>query len=393
MDFIETALWNLMNGGKRTITDPIFIKDFSNDNQQMNDLIELSGRVITPDKKDLIERDIDFLKIGMKGEADVYFELKNSFIPMLCLHDVRLEYNDYIAQFDYIVITKKFICILETKKLSGDIEITPDGDFVRIIKNRSGKFIKKEGMYSPIAQNERHARILREILVKEKLIKTFPIKSLVVLANPKTILNKKQCPKAIQDNVYKHDQLATFLNREIEDKTNDRDNLEKYLYEIADYLIKNHKPQQYDYVKKYSLSNGDFIAGEGTAEAAVTYDAGIDAGIDARLNESLRQYRLNACREENIKAYVIFNNQELEQLVSVRPRTMDELKQIKGFGEWKIQKYGEKILAIIAEVDQKKNVVTNMNQSKMTVAEPEKTSSQKDETKPAGQEEKNIHYW
>jgi hypothetical protein len=348
MDFIETALWNLINGGKRTITEPIFVKDFSDDNQQINDLIELSSRVRTPDKKDMIERDIDLLRIGMKGEADVYFELKNSFIPMLCLHDVRLEYQDYMAQFDFIIITKKSICILETKKLSGDIEITPDGDFVRIIKNRSGKFIKKEGMYSPIAQNERHVRILREILVKERLIKTFPIKSLVVLANPKTVLNKKQCPKVIRDNVYKHDQLASYLKREIEDKSNDRDMVERFLYDIADFLIKNHKPQQYDYIKKYSLNMNDFVVMKSATEAAATDDV----GIDSRLYEALRQFRLNVSREENIKAYVIFNNQELEQLVSAKPKTIGELTKVKGFGEWKAQKYGATILSIIAEVGQ-----------------------------------------
>jgi hypothetical protein len=346
MDFIETALWNLANGGKRTITEPIFVKDFSDDNQQINDLIELSGRVRTPDKKDMIERDIDLLRIGMKGEADVYFELKNSFMPMLCLHDVRLEYQDYMAQFDFIIITKKSICILETKKLSGDIEITPDGDFVRIIKNRFGKFIKKEGMYSPIAQNERHVRILREILVKEKLIKTFPIKSLVVLANPKTVLNKKQCPKVIRDNVYKYDQLASCLKREIEDKSNDRDMVEKFLYAIADFLIKNHKPQQYDYMKKYSLNNSDFAVVESVTEVA----AAKDVGIDSRLYEALRQFRLSVSREENIKAYVIFNNQELEQLVSAKPKTVGELMKVKGFGEWKAQKYGANILSIIADV-------------------------------------------
>jgi hypothetical protein len=345
MDFIETALWNLINGGKRTITETIFVKDFSNDNQQLNDLSMLASRVSTPDKRDTIERDMDFLRIGIKGEADVYFELKNSFIPMLCLHDVRLEYNGYMAQFDFIIITKKFVCILETKKLSGDIEITPDGDFVRIIKSRSGKFIKKEGIYSPIAQNERHVRILREILVKERLIKTFPIKSLVVLANPRTVLNKKQCPKAIRDNVYKHDQLASYLKREIEDTSNDRDVYEKILYDIADYLMKNHKPQQYDYMKKYSLHIDDFVATESVAETTAAYDV----GVDPRLYDALRQFRLKVSREENIKAYVIFNNQELEQLVSARPKTMVELMKVKGFGEWKAKKYGDQIISIIAE--------------------------------------------
>ena len=83
------------------------------------------------------------------GEQNVYYELKNSFIPMLCFHDIRLEYNDYVAQFDFIVITTKFIYVLETKKLSGDIEVNSDGDFIRIFKNNNGKVIKKEGMYSP----------------------------------------------------------------------------------------------------------------------------------------------------------------------------------------------------------------------------------------------------
>ena len=48
---------------------------------------------------------------------------------MLCFHDIRLEYNDYVAQFDFIVITTKFIYVLETKKLSGDIEVNSDGRF------------------------------------------------------------------------------------------------------------------------------------------------------------------------------------------------------------------------------------------------------------------------
>lgn len=37
---------------------------------------------------------------------------------MLCLHDIRLEYDDYVAQFDFILITKKCIFVLETKKLN-----------------------------------------------------------------------------------------------------------------------------------------------------------------------------------------------------------------------------------------------------------------------------------
>jgi hypothetical protein len=96
------------------------------------------------DKKEIIERDILLLKHGLSGEQNVHYELKNSFIPMLCLHDVRIEYLDYTAQLDFVLITRKFICVLETKTLSGDIEITNGGDFIRLIKGHSGRIFKKK---------------------------------------------------------------------------------------------------------------------------------------------------------------------------------------------------------------------------------------------------------
>ena len=197
MSLLDKAFYSLLNG-KKTITSPIFIKEFTKESQQLKDLMNLANK-ITSNKKKLIDKDIALLKYGIAGEQNVYYELKNSFIPMLCFHDIRLEYNDYVAQFDFIVITTKFIYVLETKKLSGDIEVNSDGDFIRIFKNNNGKVIKKEGMYSPVSQNERHVNILREILLKEGMIKTLPIKSAVVIANPKTIVKKEKAPKEISE--------------------------------------------------------------------------------------------------------------------------------------------------------------------------------------------------
>jgi superfamily II DNA helicase RecQ len=98
--------------------------------------------------------------------------------------------------------------------------------------------------------------------------------------------------------------------------------------------------------EKYSLNNNDFVAVESASETAATNDV----EVDSRLHEALRKFRLNVSREENIKAYVIFNNQELEQLVSAKPKTIGELMKINGFGKLKAQKYGSRILGIIAEV-------------------------------------------
>lgn len=252
MNLVEKLIYRAING-KVTIDKPIFIKDFEKDNGQLKDLIRLSSKVASLDKKELIDRDISFLKYGLDGEANVAYELKSSYLPMLCLHDIRIEYNHHVAQIDFIIITKKFIYVLETKKLSGDIEINADGEFIRTIKTNGGKFIKKEGMYSPISQNERHVKVLFELLSKEDGVKRFPIKSLVVIANPKTIVNKTKAPKDIQKNICKYDQLPGILKKDLEDPINEFNLLEKSLYEMADTIMKFNKPIKFDCEGKYSL--------------------------------------------------------------------------------------------------------------------------------------------
>lgn len=338
MSLIDRAFYRLLNG-KKEITRPVFIKDFTKENLQLIELTKLSNKVIS-NKKEFIDRDITLLKYGLEGEQNLYYELKNSFIPMLCLHDIRLEYKDYVAQLDFIIITTKCVYVFETKKLSGDIEITSDGDFIRIIKNRYGKVIKKEGMYSPISQNERHVNILKEMLTSNGIIKTFPIKSAVIISNPKTIVNKGKAPKHIKNNLYKFDQVNRLLQNELNDKTNERNLLEKYMFEIANYILKNDRPISFDNIAKYSLTDDDF------AKEMVAVQQELN---NSDIYEELKKYRLEVSKQNNLKAYMVFTNEMLDALVELKPRTKEELLQIKGFGEKKVEMFGEKILEIIKE--------------------------------------------
>lgn len=376
MSFLENALSTLING-KKTVTKPIFIKEFNRDNEQLKDLMVLSSGVISS-KKELIDRDIAFLKYGLDGENNVSYELKNSFIPMLCLHDIRLQYEDYIAQLDFVIITNKFIYVLETKKLNGDIEINLDGDFIRTIKSYSGKAIKKEGVYSPITQNQRHVKILGDMLIKEKIIKNIPIKSAVIIANPKTIINKLKCPKAIQNYIYKYDQLTNLLNKEITYKKNEPEMTEKLMYEIANYLVNNNKPIKFDYYAKYALTDEDFRTSknEPIIDDSIAHNSNelraeesfkipvkeIPVKEEVKPAESvkvetvatatdvynaLKEFRLNTSRAEGIKAYMVFNNEEMETLIAANPKSKNELLKVKGFGEKKVEKYGTEILRIM----------------------------------------------
>lgn len=338
MSFVDEAIFKMVNGGKRTITSPIFVKEFVHNNAEVEELTQLVQRV-TSDKRQRIETDIQLARLGNEGERNVFYELKNSFVPMLCLHNVRLEYEDYTAQFDFILITRKAVYVLETKRLSGDIEITKDGDFIRVFRSQSGKAIRREGMYSPISQNERHVNILREILRKENLINTFPVKSLVVLANPKTVIDKSQCPSEVEQKLIRYDQIGRLLRDEMADKSNDRDMREKYLYDIAEYLTKNHMPPKYDLVARYGLHTSDIKEPHSSILSKANYGEG--------LFDSLRQYRLAISKEQGIKPYMVYTNAEMEDLVNHAPKTKEELLQVKGFGQVKVEKYGDDICRLV----------------------------------------------
>ncbi|WP_420916091.1 nuclease-related domain-containing protein [Paenibacillus thiaminolyticus] len=129
----------------------------------------------------------------------------------------------------------------ETKKLSGNITIDQDGNFVRTLKNRYGKEYK-EGIYSPITQNARHIDIIKYVLSKELKINNMPILSLVVMANPKTIINKYRCPEEIEKSIIKYDQIKVTLARYLNDRANTYDLAEKDMYNIANLLVKLNTP-------------------------------------------------------------------------------------------------------------------------------------------------------
>jgi len=375
------SLLDRLINGKRTITEPTFLKEFE-ENQELNALKDLSNKVKS-DKKNKVDKDIYFLKQELYGEKNIYNELKNSFIPMLAIHDIKFEYNDYIAEYDFIIITTKCIFILKTKQLNGDIEITEDGDFVRIIKNREGKFLRRQGMYNPISLNERHTSILKELLQKEKSLANIPVKSVVVISNPKTIINKSKCPQNIKDNLFKYDQIGSLIKRILEDEKSSKEVPEKNMYEAANYLIENNKEEIVDYMAKYSLKQEDFIdeSLRGNSKIAINskdnevpevnakiedkQDETIQSNDNTNTNRSpssndntevfelLRQYRLKTSREEGFKPYMVFNNEELNSLIENKPENKDELLKIKGFGPKKVEKYGEAIITILNNITTK----------------------------------------
>lgn len=70
---------------------------------------------------------------------------------------------------------------------------------------------------------------------------------------------------------------------------------------------------------------------------------------DERLLETrLKELRKGLAAVNNIRYLpAIFDNRVMYQLIKIRPATIPDLKQIKGFGDLRIQKYGEQVLKTI----------------------------------------------
>ena len=69
--------------------------------------------------------------------------------------------------------------------------------------------------------------------------------------------------------------------------------------------------------------------------------------VDKNLFERLRALRLALANKQGYPPYIIMSDRTLRLLATVRPKTLDELSNISGIGEYKRDKYGPAFLKVI----------------------------------------------
>lgn len=401
---------------------PIFLKEESELKVYISKLQELYSKA-EGSLKYKIEKELKIATMGELGEKNIAYELKNSNMPMYVLHDVTLEIDDLSAQIDYIVVTRKRTFIIECKNLIGNIEIDSQGNFIRTF-NFKGRYIK-EGIYSPITQNQRHLDVIKRIkkesqsnIIMKMLFEKFfdeNYKSIVVLANPKTYLNYKYAKKEVKDKVIRADQLIDFIKKS--NATTDlKASNDEDLKRKAESFLKLHRGDKPSFLNKYrelleefnsykseaidfnnsmdtsnsrinikndankssynksnsninssksSMTNinGDKnkinkdiyvnIPGNKDVSMDISKNKEISSNINNVNNEELikklKAFRLQISRAENTKPYFIFSDKQMMGLINRMPKNKVELKEVSGFGDVKVEKYGDALLRIINE--------------------------------------------
>ena len=315
--------------------ETVFYKEDSDLQDKYNALIKLNKEY--PNNKEL-SNELYIVKKGLDGENEIAYQLKKAHIGMYVLRDIKMKYQDLTAQIDYVIITPIFTYYVECKNLIGNITVTDKGDFIREY-TINGKKIKK-GMYSPLRQVEAQREVVRKIWENRKSTMTKIIASkyfdyyrrvLVVAANQETILNTSKAPKEIKYKVLRADSLVRQIEYDLNHrKENDIYDSKKALEEAAKSYVNLSVQENIDYYEYYKekfcknkKENND------------------------DLKERLIELRKNRAKEMNIPAYYVFTNDELEKLLQVKPRTMEELEKSNIITKIKIKTHGNQIISEI----------------------------------------------
>lgn len=319
--------------------DTIFMKESTS----LDDVYAALSKLVSeyPDNKK-INREFKNVKKGLDGEKEVAYQLKKSNIGLYVLHDVNFEYDGMKAQVDYVVISRACTYFIECKKVYGNLTVNENGDFI-LTKEYNGK-LKRRGIKSPLRQVEAQKDVFKKIwnnnLSNSKIINSIKRKLagpyfdvykrvLVVIANPNTILNTRYAPNDVKDKVIKSDGLINKIKHDLENTSKSMRYSQKEMKEECKLFMSINVSKDVDYYEYYKNKYVDNIVN-------------ID---DDMLKDKLIKFRKERSSKLNMPAYYVFTNEELEKIIELKPKTLEDLKSI--LTEIKIKTHGEQILEVL----------------------------------------------
>lgn len=211
-----------------------------------------------------IKKELAAIRRGAKGEQECAFSLEGHVKDnpnRVLIHDLRIEFDGEVAQFDHIFINRRLeFWILESKTYSTGIKINDLGEFEYWAGNHY------LGIPSPIEQVNRQARILRKVLESNKIqisrlgLTMRPIIKTAVLVAPTSRVIRPDNANFNTDQVIKADAFFTMYQ-----KTNENFSpgeifgalariVEKdVIIEFGRKLVCMHAPAAADYAAKFGV--------------------------------------------------------------------------------------------------------------------------------------------
>ncbi|MEL6471224.1 MAG: nuclease-related domain-containing protein [Cyanobacteria bacterium J06623_4] len=224
---------------------------------------------LSKEQRSNITKEIKKLRSGNKGEQssayfiDFYFKDSKNWAV---IHDVRLEYNGLIAQIDHLLINR--FCdfyVLETKHYAQAVKVTERGEFLVLVRKH---YIAIE---SPIEQNKRHIKVLKQVLKAESVLPKRLGISLqanclpYILVSPTSRVIRPSKKDFNTDMLIKADELHKQTQDNLENESliasvgsAARIISQESLQAIAERLVSHHKPIEINYYAKFGIDKAQF---------------------------------------------------------------------------------------------------------------------------------------
>lgn len=332
----------------------IYLKEFNDSNNKIKHLEDLQSQCqdksIMKDVLKMIEKELRIEKAGKHGESNVDYELRQFPKNMYILYDTYFinSSSDNDAQIDFIAITNNYIYLIEVKYRSsqyGNCYREKNGDIIYYKLDEQQNW-EKDGQYpkvnhfeeNPFVQSNRHRLILTDIMNQNPFLKKYSsrLRDIIVFANRKGYIYEKDLKAK---NLILTTNLINYL-MEFEKKNRIfpllKKNMKKIgqtLYDISDKNERNYTTKIDEEFKKLLLASSN--------------NKQMKPLNDDELKEALIKYRNFQLNETGYSPVGVFTLSSIDELIIKRPKTIAELKKIKGFGDKNTPKYGNDILEII----------------------------------------------
>ncbi|MDM5318024.1 nuclease-related domain-containing protein [Fictibacillus sp. b24] len=200
-----------------------------------------------------IEDELSGRLAGHFGEQSNDYFLK-PFREFSVVHDLRLSAHDSYFQIDTLLLSPRYLVNLEVKYITGTLVFDHLNQVIRLKDDGT-----EEAFKNPIFQVKRQQSHLIEWMAKNR-IPPIPVRSLVVMSNPRTIIkappSNKEVPQYITHSPYLQERIKVIDKMYGEEKLT-----KKEVGKLSKMLVRHHTPENPDLLKRYQIEEEDIIKG------------------------------------------------------------------------------------------------------------------------------------
>ena len=299
----------------------IFIKENSEIDNQIKTLYKIQEKL---NRKSMIKKDLKSLERGKRGEKNIHYELKTMSVGMYVLQDIKLQWKDLVAQIDFVVITKCYIYLIESKYFTADVKVNESGEFIVDYKNSKAvaspynqAHIHKDIVLKKMYEQLTDVEIARDINELNNILKP-----LVVFANESKILDVSDASEKIKKSTIKWDQLREYIENDIDNYSGVDFMTIDTMKKIADFFLESNLEDRSEYFVEYKR---------------------------ILIEQNLKKMREERSAKLGFNGNYIFTNKELEKILNLMPKTYSELQKSGVLASIRCKKHGKEIIKVINE--------------------------------------------